>query len=72
MTVATTSGSAFTTTVSGTPSGARAYTLGEGLLPLVVEPTEDGIVLFQPQTVTVTRYRYRAGNIATPWATTVA
>ena len=35
-------------------------------------PTEDGIVLFQPQTVTVTRYRYRAANIPTPWATTVA
>jgi RNA-directed DNA polymerase len=35
-------------------------------------PTEDGIVLFQPQTVTVSRYRYRAANIATPWATTAA
>ena len=45
MTVAATSGSAFTTTVSGTPSGVRAYTLGEGLLPLVVEPVQDGIVL---------------------------
>lgn len=33
-------------------------------------PTEDDIVLFQPQTVTVSRYRYRATNIATPWATT--
>src|SRR3954469_21101820 len=43
MTVATTSGSAFTTTVSGAPSGVRAYTLGEGLLPLVVEPVEEGI-----------------------------
>ncbi len=31
-------------------------------------PTEDGVVLFQPQTVTVSRYRYRADNIATPWA----
>ena len=31
-------------------------------------PTEDGVVLFQPQTVTVSRYRYRAANIATPWA----
>ena len=31
-------------------------------------PTEDGVVLFQPQTVTVSRYRYRASNIATPWA----
>jgi RNA-directed DNA polymerase len=35
-------------------------------------PTEDGIVLFQPQTVTVSRYRYRAANIPTPWATTAA
>jgi RNA-directed DNA polymerase len=31
-------------------------------------PTEDSVVLFQPQTVTVSRYRYRAANIATPWA----
>jgi RNA-directed DNA polymerase len=35
-------------------------------------PTEDDIVLFQPQTVTVSRYRYRAANIPTPWATTAA
>jgi RNA-directed DNA polymerase len=35
-------------------------------------PTEDEIALFQPQTVTVSRYRYRAANIATPWATTTA
>jgi RNA-directed DNA polymerase len=31
-------------------------------------PTEDGVVLFQPQAMTVSRYRYRADNIATPWA----
>jgi RNA-directed DNA polymerase len=31
-------------------------------------PTEDGVTLFQPQTVTVSRYRYRASNIPTPWA----
>ena len=31
-------------------------------------PTEDSVVLVQPQTVTVSRYRYRAANIATPWA----
>ena len=30
-------------------------------------PTEDDVTLFQPQTVTVSRYRYRANNIATPW-----
>jgi RNA-directed DNA polymerase len=35
-------------------------------------PAEDGIELFQPQTVTVSRYRYRAANIPTPWATTAA
>ena len=33
-------------------------------------PTEDGVTLFQPQTVTVSRYRWRANNIPTPWATT--
>jgi RNA-directed DNA polymerase len=33
-------------------------------------PTEDEVTLFQPQTVTVSRYRYRASNIATPWAST--
>ena len=32
-------------------------------------PVEDGVVLFQPQTVTVSRYRYRATNIPTPWPT---
>jgi RNA-directed DNA polymerase len=31
-------------------------------------PTEDEVMLFQPQQVTVSRYRYRADNIATPWA----
>ncbi len=31
-------------------------------------PTEGNVTLFQPQTVTVSRYRYRANNIATPWA----
>jgi RNA-directed DNA polymerase len=34
------------------------------------QPTEDDVTLFQPQTVTVSRYRYRAANIATPWAST--
>lgn len=32
-------------------------------------PIEDGIVLFQPQSVTVSRYRYRAVNIRSPWPT---
>jgi RNA-directed DNA polymerase len=32
-------------------------------------PVEDGVVLFQPQTVPVSRYRYRADNITTPWPT---
>jgi len=31
-------------------------------------PTEDEVTLFMPQTVTVSRYRYRATNIASPWA----
>jgi RNA-directed DNA polymerase len=31
-------------------------------------PTEDAVTLFQPQQVTVSRYRYRANNIPTPWA----
>ncbi len=31
-------------------------------------PTDDGVTLFGPQQVTVSRYRYRAANIATPWA----
>ena len=32
-------------------------------------PIEDGVALFQPQTVTVSRYRYRAANIPSPWPT---
>ena len=31
-------------------------------------PTEDEVTLFQPQAVTVSRYRYRAANVPTPWA----
>lgn len=31
-------------------------------------PTENNVTLFQPQAVTVSRYRYRANNIAAPWA----
>ena len=31
-------------------------------------PTEDEVTLFQPQQVTVSRYRYRSDNIPTPWA----
>jgi RNA-directed DNA polymerase len=31
--------------------------------------TEDGVTLFRPDTVSVIRYRYRGGNIATPWNT---
>jgi RNA-directed DNA polymerase len=31
-------------------------------------PTEDAVTLFSPQQVTVSRYRYRAGNIPAPWA----
>jgi RNA-directed DNA polymerase len=32
-------------------------------------PVEDGVALFRPQTVTVSRYRYRAANIPSPWPT---
>ena len=31
-------------------------------------PTADGVTMFDPQKVTVSRYRYRANNIPTPWA----
>ena len=31
-------------------------------------PTEDGVTLFHPETVTVSRYRYRGAAIPTPWA----
>jgi len=30
-------------------------------------PTEDGITLFDPATVRVTRYRFRGYKIPTPW-----
>ena len=30
-------------------------------------PAEDGVVLFMPQSVTVSRYRWRANRIPTPW-----
>lgn len=32
-------------------------------------PEQDSVVLFNPATVTIIRYRYR-GNIPTPWTTT--
>jgi RNA-directed DNA polymerase len=32
-------------------------------------PVEDGVKLFQPQAMTVSRYRYRAANIRSPWPT---
>ena len=31
-------------------------------------PTEDEVVPFQPQQVTVSRYRYRGDRIPSPWA----
>ena len=33
-------------------------------------PVEDGVQLFDTRTVTVTRYRYRASNITSPWSST--
>jgi RNA-directed DNA polymerase len=35
-------------------------------------PIEDGIELFYPQQVTITRYRWRAANIPTPWTSLAA
>jgi RNA-directed DNA polymerase len=34
-------------------------------------PTDDGITLFNPVTVTVTRYRYRGNKIPNPWTATL-
>jgi hypothetical protein len=34
-------------------------------------PTEDGVTLFNPVTVPVTRYRYRGAKIPNPWTTTL-
>jgi len=31
-------------------------------------PAEDGVELFMPQAIGITRYRWRKGNIPTPWA----
>lgn len=30
-------------------------------------PEQDGVTLFNPAAVTITRYRYRRDNIPTPW-----
>jgi RNA-directed DNA polymerase len=35
-------------------------------------PTENGITLFNPVTVTVTRYRYRGNKIPNPWTATIS
>jgi len=35
-------------------------------------PAENGIVMFDTAQVEVTRYRWRAGNIPTPWTSTAA
>jgi RNA-directed DNA polymerase len=35
-------------------------------------PTDGDVVMFDPGKVTVSRYRYRAANIATPWSTATA
>jgi len=35
-------------------------------------PEENGIVMFDTTTVAVTRYRWRASNIPTPWTSTTA
>jgi RNA-directed DNA polymerase len=41
--------------------------LGRRYLP-GSRPTEDEVTLFQPQAVTVSRYRYRGDRIPSPWA----
>ena len=41
----------------------RHYLTGMGLWP-----EQDGVTLFNPAAVTITRYRYRRDNIPTPWA----
>jgi RNA-directed DNA polymerase len=33
------------------------------------QPTQDGVVMFRPSTVRVSRYRYWGNHIPTPWAT---
>ena len=33
-------------------------------------PEQDGVVLFNPAAIAITRYRYRGASIPTPWATT--
>jgi RNA-directed DNA polymerase len=33
------------------------------------QPTQDGVAMFRPSTVRVSRYRYRGHHIPTPWAT---
>lgn len=35
-------------------------------------PEENGILMFDTTQVEVTRYRWRANNIPTPWTSTVA
>jgi RNA-directed DNA polymerase len=41
----------------------RRYLTGVGLWP-----EQDGMTLFNPAAVTITRYRYRRDRIPTPWA----
>lgn len=35
-------------------------------------PTDDGVTLFDPRSVTIIRYRYRGNSIPTPWPTSAA
>ncbi len=48
-------------------SSIRRRYLSDGLVP-----TEDGVRLFNPATVTIARYRYRGANIPTPWTVRTA
>jgi hypothetical protein len=38
---------------------------------LARRPTQEGISLFNPATITVTRYRYRDPRIPLPWTATI-
>jgi RNA-directed DNA polymerase len=43
-------------------------TLQRRFLPRM-RPTQNGITMFDPNTVAITRYRYRGRQIPTPWTT---
>ena len=57
-------------------SGVHRGSAGQGTPETSEEPhlpgwkiSDEGIELFRPQALAVTRYRYRGTKIPTPWAT---